>query len=102
MNLPSHIDAYIHACPTGNPDIPYQFNAWGCDMSSCGYIPIAKAQIPFPEVPAEQIQQRHLVLLKLKRTEVYEEARKKAGELDEQIARLESITYYPTTQENPS
>lgn len=100
MNLPSHIDAYIHAQPTGNPDEPYHFTTWGCDMSNCGYIPIAKAQIPFPAVTAEQIQSRHLVLLKLKREEVYEEARKKAGELDEQIARLEAIAYNPT-QENP-
>ena len=99
MSLPSHIDSYIHACPTGNPDEPYHFTTWGSDMSSCGYIPIAKAQIPFPAVTAEQIQSRHLVLLKLKREEVYEEARKKAGELDEQIARLEAIAYNPTVKE---
>lgn len=99
MNLPSSIDAYIHAQPTDNPDDPYHFAAWGYDMSSCGYIPVAKAQIPFPEVTAEQVQQRHIVLLKLKREEVYEEARKKAGELDEQIARLECLSYTPT-QEN--
>lgn len=99
MNLPATINAYIHAQPTGNPDEPYHFATWGCDMSTCGYIPIAKAEIPFPQVTAEQIQSRHLVLLKLKREEVYEEARKKAAELDEQIARIESITYNPTPQE---
>ena len=99
MKFPSHINAYIHAQPTGDPDDPYMFATWGCDMSTCGYIPIAKAQIPFPEITPEQLQSRHLVLLKLKREEVYEEARKKAGELDEQIARLESITYNPPPQE---
>lgn len=102
MNLPATIDAYIHAQSTGNPDDPYIFAAWGCDMSTCGYVPIAKATIPFPEITPEHIQQRHLVLLRLKREEVYAEAKKKADELTEQIARLESIAYNPTIQENPS
>lgn len=99
MKLPSHVAAYIHAQPTDYPPEPYMFAAWGCDMSSCGYIPLAKAEIPLPEITPEQIQQRHLVLLRLKREEVYAEAKKKADELTEQIARLESIAYNPTTQE---
>lgn len=102
MNLPSHVTAYLHAMPTGNPDRPYAFDAWGSDMSSCGYIPLARVEIPMPEITPEQIQQRHLVLLRLKREEVYAEAKKKADELTEQIARLESIAYNPTTPENPS
>lgn len=101
MNLPSHVTTYIHAQPTDDPDTPYLFAAWGCDMSSCGYIPLAKVEIPLPEITPEQIKQRHLVLLRLKREEVYAEAKKKADELNAQIGRLEAITYNPTTQESP-
>jgi len=98
MTIPTHVDGYIHAQETHEPGV-YTFSVWGCDMSTCGYIPVAKAVIPLPEITHEQIKSRHLVLLRLKREEVYQEAAKKAAELDEQISKLESLTYNLTPQE---
>ena len=94
MNLPEHVTAYIHAQP-GNTPGEYYFSAWGMDMSSCGYIPLAKVEIPMPAITEEQIATRHLVLLRLKRADVYKEAEAKAAELTEQIGRLEALTYTP-------
>lgn len=98
MTQPTHIEAYVHAQETLEPGV-YSFAVWGCDMSSCGYIPIAKVEVPIPPISEDSIRARHLVLLKLKREEVYEEARKKAADLDEQIAKIECLTYNPPTQE---
>lgn len=96
MTKPTHIDAYVHAQETYQPG-EYTFAVWNMDMSSCGYIPIAKIEVPVPEISEDSIRARHLVLLRLKRDEVYEEARKKAAELDEQIAKIECLSYNPTT-----
>ena len=101
MTQPTYIDAYIHAQEMPWEPGNYTFAVWNQDMSSCGYIPVAKIEVPIPSIAVDDLRARHLVLLRLKRDEVYEEARKKAAELDEQIARLESIAYTPTTQENP-
>jgi hypothetical protein len=98
MNQPTHITAYVHAQESYEPG-QYIFAVWNIDMSSCGYIPIAKVEIPVPLVSEESIRARHLALLRLKRDEVYEEARKKAAELDEQIAKIECLSYNPTPQE---
>ena len=96
MNIPSHVEAYIHASESGVPG-EYYFNTWGMDMSSCGYIPVARVEIPMPTITIDQIKARHLVLLRLKKEEVYAEAAKKAADLDEQIGRLEAIGYTPAT-----
>ena len=100
MTQQTHIEAYVHAHETHQPGV-YSFAIWNMDMSSCGYIPIAKIEVPVPLISEESIRARHLVLLRLKRDEVYEDARKKAAELDEQIAKIECLAYNPTTQENP-
>lgn len=97
MTKPTHIEAFVHA--QHSYDDEYTFNVFSCDMSSCGYIPIAKIEVPVPDLSIEQIKARHLVLLRLKREDVYKQAAKQAADLDEQIARIESITYNPTQQE---
>lgn len=101
MTQPTHVDAYIHAQETPWEPGTYSFAVWNRDMSSWGYIPIAKVEVPLPSVPVDDLRARHLVLLRLKREEVYEEARKKAADLDEQIAKIECLGYNPTTMENP-
>ena len=96
MSQQTHVEVYVHAQETYEPG-KYTFTSWGCDMSSCGYIPIAKVEVPVPIITEDSIRARHLVLLRLKRDEVYAEARTKAGELEEQIARIECLSYTPST-----
>ena len=96
MTQPTYVDAYIHAEETPWKPDNYTFAVWNRDMSSCGYIPIAKIEVPVPEITEESLRARHLVLLRLKREEVYEEARKKAADLDEQIAKIECLGYTPS------
>ena len=96
MTQPTYVDVYVHAQETPWEPGTYSFTSWSSDMSACGYIPIAKIQVPVPEITEESLRARHLVLLRLKREEVYGEARKKAAELDEQIAKIECLGYIPT------
>ncbi len=98
MTKQTHLEVYVHAQETFDG---YMFQAFACDMSDCGYIPVAKIEVPVPELSDEQIKARHLVLLKLEREQVYAKARKEAERLDERIAKLESLSYTPTTQEDP-
>ena len=101
MTQPTYVDAYIHAEETPWKPDNYTFAVWNRDMSSCGYIPVAKVEVLIPPIAVDDLRARHLVLLRLKRDAVYEEARKKAADLDEQIAKIECLGYNPTTQENP-
>lgn len=96
MSQPTHIEAFVHAYQTHEVG-KYSFTVWSSDMSSCGYIPIAKIEVPVPTITEDSIRARHIVLLRLKRDEVYAEARARAGELEEQIARIECLTYTPST-----
>ena len=73
----------------------YTFHAFGSEMASCGYIPLGRTDLEF-EIPShEQIVARHAVLLREKIKEVRSTAEKQVGELKEQLAKLESLTYTP-------
>lgn len=87
----THVEVYIHAEQVW--DGGYRFSAYACDMSSCGYIPVLKVQVPLPDITDEQVKARHLVLLKLERDQVYAKANVEAARLDEKIAKLESLSY---------
>ena len=98
MTKPTSITVFIHAKESYHND-EYTFSAYSADMSCYGYIPVAKVEIPLPEITLDQIKARHLVLLRLERDEVYEKARRDAVSLDERIAKLEAIGYTPTDKE---
>lgn len=98
MTKPTNITVFIHA-KESYLGAEYTFSAYSADMSNYGYIPVAKVEIPIPEITLDQIKARHLVLLRLERDEVYEKARKEAVSLDERIAKLEAIGYTPTDKE---
>ena len=91
--IPSHVTAYLHAYEL-SPD-NYSFSVFCNDMSDCGYIPIARVEVPLPDIDLDNIKARHITLLRLERDQVYEKARKEAEALDERIARLEALTYTP-------
>jgi hypothetical protein len=93
MTKQTEVVGFIHAVEQYTGE--YMYAVYGCDMSSCGYIPVAQATFPVPDMTVDQIKARHIVLLRLERDQVYEKARKEAAELDEKIARLESIGYTP-------
>lgn len=74
---------------------PYKFSLWGISMASAGYIPLGKLEVEFDAPSTEQIVAGHTVLLRTKIKEVQAEADKQVGELREQLARLEALTYTP-------
>jgi hypothetical protein len=91
-----YITGYIHASELDPGE--YRYSIFGCDMSDCGYIPIAEVQVPCPDITPDQIKARHIVLLRLERDQIYARAKQEADRLNERIARLESIGYDEPSQ----
>ena len=97
MTLPREVSAYLHASPTDDGE--YRLCLFDCDMSSCDYIPLARVFAPVPaSVSIDDIKARHVVLLREKLSRVYERANEAAANINEQISRIEALTYTPSKE----
>lgn len=93
------LPVFLHAQESMYEDGTYNFSVFNCDMSSCGYIPLGRAEVEFDVPSREQILAGHATLLRAKIAEVNDTALKQVRELREQLSKLESLTYTPPSDE---
>ena len=92
------IPAYLHALHSY--DDTYSFHIFGTEMVSCGYIPLASTEVEFERPSPEEVIRREVTTLRQKIIEVRSSADKQVNELRDQLAKLESIGYSPSTITN--
>lgn len=89
------LPVYLHALHSH--DDTYTFHVFGSEMASCGYIPLAATEVEFERPSPEEVVRREVTTLRQKIIEVRSAAEKQVADLRDQLSKLESIGYSPST-----
>lgn len=77
----------------------YHYHMFTSDMSSHGYIPIASQDVTMDIPDHGDLTEKEIDLLSREKQKILVEAQAKAANIDEQIQRLQAITYQPEAEQ---